>query len=574
MDESTPEVNKYGAKFWIKFDFRSFICEWGTSGANYGIDPITVIHDLVLVQTCMARDDNSLKSSEYVISRSTGRRYNEVVQEFLKQKLGKSEPQLSNNSIPPSQILTAHSDKAGPEEGSYVSWECPDTPGTKRPISIPDGNEDLDNTPGSHTKPKAKPSSSSSKYSSSVSGMDSFRTADPFSPLAKNVVRLSDSSMQSPWNDSNPFSSGSRGSKSSSKHGGLDEISSGSPASRPGSDVITVFPKNSVFPSPDRSMHGPPLTTFTCADDANDSFTSIPIQTPTPKEDHDFSKGKCPPVNPHTPSIRLTSVKGSSLSLFDGSLIKESTTPSKQQPTLAPVIDQSDLLSPSLGPLTEMTKSRHPLGKEGYGQESPDSLEFSVSSVESRKSEGKSLGACSHASQITPSDHSQDESSKPNQSEDLRSFYTPDTTSVHPRALDFENTSGRSESLKKFRTPQDDSIASYPPEEMDVKTYTINISTPPRSAASSRSSVHRREIPLWQVSDDMDLYQNEITRRKNIRRRLRCGWCLIVFGTLLLITCIIAILAIEIPAHREEVSKVIPNSQALVNSDDGFEGKV
>ncbi|XP_042876330.1 uncharacterized protein LOC122255993 [Penaeus japonicus] len=73
--------------------------------------------------------DDGRRDSKDLNQDSIARRYSLVVSQYVKSKLQKTES--STSSIPPSSVLCHSADRAGPEEASYVSWDCPDTPSSR-----------------------------------------------------------------------------------------------------------------------------------------------------------------------------------------------------------------------------------------------------------------------------------------------------------------------------------------------------------------------------------------------------------------------------------------------------------
>ncbi|XP_068213793.1 uncharacterized protein [Palaemon carinicauda] len=150
---------------------------------------------------------------------------------------------------------------------------------------------------------------------------NAFQNTDPFSPLAKNVVSLSFSSLQSPEElemktpmggiYQSPVSEGARRYQSPISEGG-----------REGSGKKMSPPKVAfVFPSPDskESKHPPVFSTFSKFDAAKDNGNNSPVPIHTPTESQDSS------VSHHTPSIWLTNVRGSSHNLLGAKAEKENT---------------------------------------------------------------------------------------------------------------------------------------------------------------------------------------------------------------------------------------------------------
>lgn len=552
-----------------------------------------------------AEDENLLTGAEYEVSKSTDRRYNEVVQEYLKIKLGKTDSTVSN--IPPSDVLTLHADQAGPDEGSYVSWECPDTPHSQRlvtspglkkfdniaPIHMQEGTEDKlpssDPRPFSsvssktsalskETKPRPFESinlgSASSRASNSFYDMDSFQSADPFSPTTKNVVNLSDCSLHSPWSD-NPFKSPDEETKQTPRSRKSTGRSRASGSSQRGPSVLPVFPQSVYVPSPDRDMHGSPLTTFSQLDGLpkDSELSPNPFQTPTDIQEKSKDGGDTV-ASPYTPTIRVTSVKGSSRKVYDGNSPGDppGQNSSVSNRSSSPIAKEK-LLSPTPLSHKAKSKSRHPLGnEEGDSEVSPSEGKLSEKTKESpSETEKIPMTTKIHINDNTPSGASAGSGSQ-RESKGSDSFYTPHDPSVLPRFLDFENVSERpSEERKKYKTPVSLEMP-YPPEETSARTYIINVTTPPRSATSTRSSARHTDIPTWQIMEDMDFYQDQSDYEKTLDCRIRCGWCLIIVGTALLISSVIAILAIEIPAHREEILEALPKSEPLIDYLNEFRG--
>ncbi|ROT85759.1 hypothetical protein C7M84_007562 [Penaeus vannamei] len=93
---------------------------------------------------------------------SVARRYSLVVNQYMKSMLSKSES--TNSSIPPSNILTHSADQAGPEDASYVSWDCPDTPTTKGKSEQASASSSSGAQPGASTSSWAQAGASTSSW--------------------------------------------------------------------------------------------------------------------------------------------------------------------------------------------------------------------------------------------------------------------------------------------------------------------------------------------------------------------------------------------------------------------------
>ncbi|XP_066952947.1 uncharacterized protein [Macrobrachium rosenbergii] len=394
----------------------------------------------------------------------------------MKKNLLKSDSERS--SISPSQVLSLHADKAGPNEGSYVSWECPDTPQSQKFAASKDRGSETgtplysfidDPDPANFHSLDSKMTSTAQSVRNPTGGFqfgscnseasfafeNAFQNTDPFSPCAENVVSLSFSSLPSP--EELEMKTPHSGNNQSPALGGSSE-DTGKKISPP----KLAF----VFPSPNKnkpSTQGPVMTTFSKSENVKENEDNSPLPLVTPTESQDSS------VSHHTPSIWVTNVRGSSHNLLGGNAKKENSPRRIQSWTGEPT------------PAAE-TKSR----------------------------------------------------------------------------------------MKQYeRRAQSESV--YPPEESNTKSYTFHPSPfssnekRARSFDTSNTTMHMLHSPSPNYFATEDLYYNhdKTDYERKLDRKERIGWCLIIFGVAILISAVIAILVIELPAHDFEEEEFEPDSKSF-----------
>ncbi|XP_064093592.1 uncharacterized protein LOC135206195 isoform X2 [Macrobrachium nipponense] len=422
--------------------------------------------------------NDSLQAGRSDVSKSTDRRYNQVVQEYMKRNLLKSDSERS--SISPSQVLSLHADKAGPNEGSYVSWECPDTPQSQKFAASKDRGSETgtplysfidDPDPANFHSLDSKMTSTAQSVRNPTGGFqfgsdnskasftfeDAFQNTDPFSPCAENVVSLSFCSLPSPEEL-----------EMKTPHSDNNQSPASGGAPKDSGKRISPPKLAFVFPSPNKnkpSKQGPVMTTFSKLDDVKENEDNSPLPLGTPTESQDSS------VSHHTPSIWVTNVRGSSHNLLGG----------------------------------------------------PAKTENSPRRIQSWTGEP------------TPSD---EKKSRMKQYE--------------RRAL--------SESV-------------YPPEESNRKSYTFHpspISSNEKRAHSfdtSNTTMHMLHSPSpspnYFASEDLYYNHDKTDYERKLDRQERIGWCLIIFGISILISAVIVILVIEIPAHDFEEEEFEPDSKSF-----------
>ncbi|XP_071546139.1 uncharacterized protein [Panulirus ornatus] len=513
------------------------------------------------------------------VSRSTDRRYSEVVNEYMKRQ-NRVGPQNSN-TIQPSQVLTHQADEAGLTGASYVSWDHPDTPSSQRAWSAhgsdreePSPPQRSPGTPSAGKESEARAQQllnpegrSGVVRGGSSSSTASYRTGNESYATAKTHHSPTMETFHSPASPTSPPSPRSRTvpSPASPKMGVRVCKTPPQPLAKG-----TTERRASPTPSPRCEREGPrapkdagPLASGP-ANPCHGDTQSPALEQGAPSGSG--RGGRSPVAKP--PAINVISVGGSPRRILREQPGEEFTSapslPYKGKP-LSPT-DLSHWLRTGVEPQDDGRERKgsggagEPLGTTPLGPASADPQDpYKTHLVpQGRTRDGqKGQDEPTTLKTITPGDLG---------SADRRRY--SGVTSVHctplgegqpcnPLTLNFENVSARgSEVSQIFREAL--GSTTYPPDETGATRYKLN--TPTLSPSPGGGGVSSPQV-FWgrrpTVSGSKTLYE------KSLDKQGRLGWCLVVTGVLLIITSAITILVVEVPAHRGGLLLDDPVSQPL-----------
>ncbi|KAG7174324.1 hypothetical protein Hamer_G003262, partial [Homarus americanus] len=474
------------------------------------------------------------------VSRSTDRRYSEVVQEYMRKKQSR-QGSASSYIIQPSEVLTQQADQSGPNGTSYVSWDPPDTPRSQRPQN-PEGNQSdaplaTTTAPGTPEKDLGVPLLDVSR--GSVTPTNRSSNEDSFTTAKSNLTR----------------------SRSPQNHGSKSAVGS---QRSPGSP-FTYY----VTPSTINHFHGNLKST------PKEEEEEQQQQQKTSTFHSPGSRANGTPRNTSKhPAIKVISAGGSPRHLLratDNEGNDEShSTPFPDQPFFTPAyfdhsVDgqsepQRNQQRPS--PLTNTTtgNEEHPVIEgERYSQEA--SINSSPQFMPFVRPLALNFENASDRGSDTKSDRTM-----LGQGFDLRPHQPMlGQGSAEDSSSQFISCRGSdaSQSLEEAV-----GTLNYPPDETSATQYSINFSNSPFSATISSP------LPWTPWSGGRNTSSRPTTPEdiraleKTLRKQKRIAWCFVVSALILLVVTAATVLALEIPAlkNKEPVDPLPHVSRVIMDT--------